>query len=141
VTFQEKSALTMTGILVVVFGLYFALVLGPVAGAPAPAREFAFTALMILASVVVTILAATTHIVLAIVFRSQVNAHDERDRLIDLRSTRVAAYILATGVFAGIGLAVVQADRFWIAQALIAALVIAEITDGVVKVALYRRGA
>lgn len=140
-TFQEKSALTMTGILVVVFGLYFALVLGPVAGAPAPAREFAFTALVIQASVVVTILAATTHIVLAIIFRSQANAYDERDRLIDLRSTRVAAYILAAGVYAGIGLAVVQVERFWIAQALIAALVIAEITDGVIKVALYRRGA
>ena len=139
-TFQEKSALTMTAILVVVFGMYFALVLGPVAGAPAPAREFAFTALMILASVVVTILAAATHIVLAIVFRSQVNAHDERDRLIDLRSTRVAAYILAAGVYAGIGLSVVQVERFWIAQALIAALVIAEITDGVIKVVLYRRG-
>jgi Flp pilus assembly protein protease CpaA len=141
VTFQEKSALTMTGILVVTFGMYFALVLGPVASAPAPAREIAYPALMILASIVVTILAATTHIVLALVFRSQANAHDERDRLIDLRSTRVAAYILAAGIYAAIVLAVVQADRFWIAQALIAALVVAEITDGVIKVTLYRRGA
>jgi amino acid transporter len=129
----------MTGLLVLVFGGYFAVVLGPVAGSPA--REIAYTALMGVATVALTFLAAVSHIVLAIVFRSQVDAHDERDRLIDLRSTRVAAYILAAGVFAGIGLAVVQADRFWIAQALIAALVVAEITDGIVKVALYRRGA
>jgi hypothetical protein len=140
-TFQEKSTLTMTGILVAVFGLYFVLVLGPVAGAPTPAREIAYTALMILASVVVAILAAVSHIVLAIVYRSQADAYDERDRLIDLRTTQVAAYILAAGVFAGIGLAVVQADRFWIAQALIGALVIAEVVDGVMKLMLYRRGA
>ena len=140
-TFPEKSALTMTGILVVVFGTYFALALGPIASAPAPAREFAFTTLMILAGVVVTILAAATHIVLAIVFRSQAGAYDERDRLIDLRSTQMAAYLLATGVCAGIGLAVAQVEGFWIAQALIAALVIAEISNGVTKIVLYRRGA
>jgi hypothetical protein len=68
-------------------------------------------------------------------------ADDERDRLVDLRSERIGGYILAVGVFAGIGLAMVRADRFWIAQALIAALVIAEITSGVVKLVLYRRGA
>jgi hypothetical protein len=60
--------------------------------------------------------------------------------LIDLRSTKVAAYILAAGVYAAICLTVVRADRFWIAQALIAALVVAEVTDGVIKVVLYRRG-
>ena len=65
---------------------------------------------------------------------------DERDRLIELRSTRVAAYLLAVGVCAGIELSVVRADGFRIAQALIAALVIAEIAYGTVKVALYRRG-
>ncbi|WP_328475069.1 hypothetical protein OHA21_17315 [Actinoplanes sp. NBC_00393] len=139
-SFPQKSALTMTAILVVVFGFYFALVLGPVAGTPAPARDFAFTALLILAGAVVVVLAAATHIVLAIVFRREVDAHDERDRLIDLRSTRVAAYILAAGVFGGIGLAMVQADGFWIAQALIAALVVAEIADGLTKLTLYRRG-
>jgi hypothetical protein len=39
-TFPEKSALTMTGILVVVFGWYFTLVLGPIADSPA--REIAY---------------------------------------------------------------------------------------------------
>jgi predicted membrane protein len=140
VAFPEKSALTMTGILVVVFGFYFVLVLGPIADTPAPGRGFAGAALMILAGVVVTILAAVTHIVLGIVFHRQANAYDERDRIISLRGTRIGAYILAVGVFAGIWLAVVQVDGFWIAQTLIAALVVAQIADGVTKVTLYRRG-
>ena len=33
----------------------------------------------------------------------------------------------------------VQADTFWIAQVLLGALVIAEITEGATKLVLYRR--
>jgi len=138
-TFQEKSALTMTGLLAIVFGGYFTLVLGAVARVPQ--REVGYTALLIVASVVLAVLAAVSHIVLALVFRAQANAFDERDRLVELRSERIAGYVIALGVFAGIGLAMVQVDRFWIAQVLIAALVLAEITDGIIKVVLYRRGA
>jgi hypothetical protein len=138
-TFQEKSALTMTALLTLVFGWYFALVLGVVAGSPE--REIAYTALMIVAAVILGILATVSHVILALLYRSVADAYDERDRLVDLRSERIGGYILAVGVFAGIGLAMVRADRFWIAQALIAALVIAEITSGVVKLVLYRRGA
>ena len=138
-TFQEKSALTMTALLTLVFGSYFALVLGMVAGSPE--REIAYTALMTVAVVILAVLATVSHVILALLSRSDANAYDERDRLVDLRSERVGGYVLAVGVFAGIGLAMVRADRFWIAQALIAALVVAEITSGVIKLALYRRGA
>ncbi len=108
--------------------------------AHSPGLEPAYTALALLASAVLAVLAAATHIVLAVAFWSQANAYDERDRLVVLRSERIAGYVLAAGVFAGIGLAMVQVDRFWIAQALIAALVLAEVTDGIIKVVLYRRG-
>lgn len=138
-TFPEKSAMTMTAILVVVFGWYFTLVLGPIASSPA--RELAYTGLMVAVVVLLGILAAGSHAVLAIVFRSQASAHDERDRLIELRSERIAGYVLALGVFAGIGLAMIRADTFWIAQVLIAALVLGEIIEGIIKLVLYRRAA
>jgi len=138
-TFQEKSTLTMTAILVAVFGWYFTLVLGPIAGSPA--REVAYTGLMVAVVVLLVILAGVSHAALAIVFRSQANVDDERDRSIALRSGRVAGYVLVTGVCAGIGLAMMQSDTFWIAQALIGALVVAEVTEGVTKLVLYRRGA
>lgn len=138
-TSQEKSTLTMTAILVLVFGWYFTLVLGPIASSPA--REVAYTGLMVAVVVLLVILAAVSHAVLAIAFRPQANANDERDRLITLRSGEIAGYILAVGVCAGIGLAMMQSDTFWIAQALIGALVLAEVTEGVIKLVLYRRGA
>ena len=140
-TFPEKSALTMTAVLVAVFGWYFWLVLGPIAGAGTPARDFAYTAVMGVALAAVTVLVTVSHIILAIVFHRQANVRDERDRLISLRSTRVAGYLLAAGVFAGLGLAVARADRFWIAQVLVASLVLAAVAESVVKAALYRRSA
>jgi hypothetical protein len=138
-TFQEKSTLTMTVILVAVFGWYFALVLGPIAGSPA--RAIAYTGLMVAVVILLTILATVSHVFLAIAFRSQADDHDERDRLIELRSERIGGYILAIGIVTGIGLAMVQADTFWIAQVLIGALVLGEVIGNVVTLVLYRRGA
>lgn len=138
-TFIEKSTLATTLLLVVVFGAYFALVLGPVAASPD--RQGAFTGLLVAATVVLTILAVVSHIVLALLFRSQANAgHDERDRLIALRSERLSGYILAVGMFTGVVLAMLDAAAFWIAQALLAAWVIAEVTEGTSKLIQYRRG-
>lgn len=139
-TFQEKSALVMTSILLLVFGAYFVLVLGPVA--ISDERQYAFTGLVIGATVATAILAAASHVVLALVFRSQASAgQDERDRLIALRSERVSGYVLAVGIFAGIVLAMMEADTFWIAQALLGAWVLAEMAEGALKLVLYRRGA
>lgn len=138
-TFHEKSAVTMTTILIVVFAAYFALVLGVVA--ETPDRDIAYTGLLAAAAVVVTFLAASSHVFLALVFRSQANAHDERDWIVGLRSERIAGYVLAVGVFSGIGLSIVRVDVFWIAQILIASVVAAEVLEGIVKVALYRRNA
>lgn len=138
-TFTEKSTLTMTLLLGVVFGAYFALVLGPVAASPD--RQGAFTGLFILATVLLTILAAGSHIVLALLFRAQADAaQDERDQFIALRSERLSGYILAVGVFTGIVLAMLDTAAFWIAQALLAAWVLSEVSEGVSKLVQYRRG-
>ncbi len=137
-TFIEKSTLTTTLLLVVVFGAYFPLVLGVAAS---PDRQGAFTGLFILATILLTSLAAGSHIVLAVLCRREANsARDERDQLIALRSARLGGYILAVGVFAGIVLAMLDAAAFWIAQALVAAWVLAEVSEGISKLLQYRRG-
>jgi multisubunit Na+/H+ antiporter MnhB subunit len=66
-TFQEKSTLAMTGILLLVFGSYFTLVFTVIAASPG--RDLAFTGLMVGAVVMLVILAAASHIVLAVAFR------------------------------------------------------------------------
>jgi len=136
-TFQERSALAMTCILVLVFGWYFALVIGEIA--KSPAREIAYQGLMVPVVILLVILAGLAHAVIAIAAPSQAGSQDERDRLIGLRGQRIGGYVLAIGTVAGLGLAMVQADTFWIAQVLLGALVIAEITEGATKLVLYRR--
>jgi Na+-transporting NADH:ubiquinone oxidoreductase subunit NqrE len=139
-TFEEKSTLTMTLLLLTVFGGYFALALGPVAASPS--RQDAAFGLVIGATVVLAILTTVSHIVLALINRKQASARqDERGRLIALRSERLSGYILAVGMFAGIVLAMLQTETFWIAQALLGAWVLAEVSEGVAKLVLYQRGA
>jgi hypothetical protein len=62
-------------------------------------------------------------------------------KLITLRSERVGGYVLAVGVFIGLVLAMAEFPHFYIAHALLLAWVLAELTDNVLKVWRYRRGA
>jgi hypothetical protein len=52
----------------------------------------------------------------------------------------VVGYVLAVGVFAGLVLAMAEVDAFWIAHALLLAWVLAELTEGAVRIVRYRRG-
>lgn len=93
-TFQEKSTLAMTGILVLVFGWYFALVLGQVAST-APG-EIAYQGVMIPVIILLIVLAAVAHAIIAIAKPADAD-DDERDRAINLRGNQVAGYALAVG--------------------------------------------
>lgn len=138
-TFDDKSTMTTTLLLVVEYSVYSAVVFGSVAGSPD--REVALAELVVGATVVFAVLAAVSHVVLALVFRGQARTpEDERHRVLSLRSQRWGNHVLAVGVFTGIVLAVLQVEAFWIAQALIAAWVLSEISAGVVKLVLLRPG-
>jgi hypothetical protein len=97
VPFQEKSALVMTAILVVVYGAYFAFF--GVWLTSTPADEITYQPLLIIVVVPLAFLAAS-HIVLALLNPKDANQYDERDRLVTLRSERVSGYVLAVGVSA-----------------------------------------
>ncbi|MBG0741816.1 hypothetical protein IV500_20905 [Paeniglutamicibacter antarcticus] len=137
-SFKEKSTLAMTGILVLVFAGYFSIVVGEVA--QSPVRDVAWVGLMVPVVVALVVLAAIAHALIAISAPSQASAEDERDRLLERRGAHVGGYVLATGTIVGLGLAMVDAPTFWIAQALLASLVLGELASSVTALALYRRG-
>jgi hypothetical protein len=139
VSFQEKSAIAMTGSLVLVYGAYFAIVGRWLA--IAPLDEIRYQPLMIVATVPLIILAAVSHIVLAVANPKEANAYDERDRQITQRAEQIGGYVLAVGVFTGIVFAMVELPPFFIAHELLLFLVLAQITDYVGKIVRYRRGA
>lgn len=136
--FQGKSPIVMTAILIGVYGAYFAIVGRWLTRAPGD--EISYQPLLVIVVIPLTILAAISHIVLALIYPKEANQYDERDRLVTLRSERLSGYVLAVGVFTGIVLAMFEVTWFWIANALMLAWVLAEVVDGVTKVVLYRRG-
>lgn len=140
-SFQEKSAIAMVASLTIVYGVYFAIVLRLWVENPA-VDAFVYQPAMIVATILpLVFLAVLSHIVIAVTNPKDAGASDERDHLVALRSEGIAGYILAVGVFAGVVLAMLQSPHFFIANALLLAWVVAEITEGMTKIALYRSGA
>ena len=138
-SFQEKSAIAITGSLVLVYGAYFAIVGRWLA--IAPLDDIRYQPLMILVTVPLIGLAAGSHIAIAVANPKEANAYDERDRQITLRAERAGGYVLGVGVFTGIVFAMVELPQFFIAHELLLFLVLAELTDNVGKIVRYRRGA
>ena len=136
-TFQEKSAIAMTGVLLLVYGTYFTIVGKWLA--TSPPDEIRYQPLMIVAIIPLAILAAVSHIVIALMNPKEAEAYDERDRLIALRGERIGGYVLGVVVFVGLVLAMGEVHHFYIANGLLLGWVLAEIIDNASKVVLYRR--
>ena len=67
---------------------------------------------------------------------------DEREKLIDLKASRVGFYALMVGAWASIAtMHIPGANKFTIVQAMMGAIIIATLTRFAVQIALYRRDA
>jgi hypothetical protein len=81
----------------------------------------------------------------AIAFQSPRDARtpkDERERLIDMKASRVAFYVLLVGAFASVGtLHVPGSNRFMIAQCVMGSIILAALVRFATQIALYRRDA
>ena len=108
--------------------------------ANAPVDEIVYQPLLVVAIAPLAILAAVSHVALAVASPKEANAYDERDRLISRRGDQVGGYVLAVGVFTGVVLAMVEASPFYIAHALLLAWVVAEVGGEATRIVLYRRG-
>jgi hypothetical protein len=134
-SFQEKSLWFMFVSLVAAFGFYFTMVLLTATLDVMPHQVMVF----VLAVGLLVIMQIVGHIVIAIVDRH--SATDERDRLIGLKSTRNAAYVLATGVFLALCAALVMQGNFVFMHVLLGAWVLAQLVEIASQLYLYRRGA
>ena len=138
-SFREKSA-WITFALLLAFGIYF----GDVAlHLLDPARPHgSYLQLFLLLVVAIVVLEIITHVVLAI--RSPREAQtplDERERLIELRSTRPAFFVLLAGAFLSVGTIHAGANTWVLAHCVLFAIWIAELTRYGSRLYHYRRGA
>ncbi len=134
---EEKSTALMLGVLVAVYGWYFVVVgrrLGELS-----VSEIPYRGPMLATVIAVIVLAVIGHILLAVTAPREAGRSDERDRLIDLRGEWIGGFVLGTGTITGLLLAMVEVDFFWIANVLLAGLVLSEVVTSVAKLVFYRR--
>ncbi len=133
-SFQEKSLWFMFVSLIGAFGFYFVTVLPTDTRDVMPQQVVVF----VLAVVLLVILQIVGHIVIAIM--DQRMATDERDRLIGLKSTRNAGYVLTTGVFLALCAALLTQGNFVFMHVLLGFWVLAQLVEIGSQLYLYRRG-
>jgi len=136
-SYREKTtAVILIGYLAV-YGWYFARVAdaarsGPITDIDYQGRLIVMVGVLVVATVVAQIL-------IAVLRPAEAEQVDERDRMIALQGDRVAGWVVTIGALAGLGLAMIDADSFWIAHALVAGLVLAEILKAIAMLVNYRR--
>jgi hypothetical protein len=134
-SFQEKSLWIMFGGLIAAFGFYFTNVLPPDAENVMPHQVVLFT----LAVIMLVVTQIVGNILIAIIDRQ--TETDERDHQIGLKGTRIAAYVLAAGVFFALCTALVTKGNFAFTHVLLGFWVLAQLVEIGSQLFLYRRGA
>ena len=138
-SFREKSAWIVLVTLVVVTVVYLLHIPYPYTLAPEPS-PFLFHVLLLSVTTFVMIV-VVAHVVVAIWSPRDAKApKDERDRLIELRSTSIAAYVYAFLSLSSIGSIHFGANQIGVAYLVLFAFVIAEIVNYAMRIFLYRRG-
>lgn len=140
-SFREKSLWLMLASLVGVFGFYFYSSVALVRELPPDEATHIRAPQVVLFAVAVAALIAVQifgHVVLVLVDRRAET--DERDRLIELKGSRNAGYVLATGVCVSLWLAVITAGNFLFTHVLLAFWVLAQLTEIGTQLVLHRRG-
>ncbi len=137
-SFQEKSAWAMSVILSVVSGWYLAVVLREVASEGI--EDVAYQGLVLVAVIAVVVVAVVAHVAIAWAATEDVDKTDVRDREINRYGEYVGGFVLSAGAVVALGLAMIEVAHFWIANAILAGLVLGQLASLVTRIVLYRRG-
>lgn len=136
--FREKTAWISLLATLAVYGGYFAS-LALAGGEERPAAAFGrlvgatvlFIVLMIVLTVITAVLAP----------KDAAAPPDEREKLISLKASQFSYFALSSGAFAAIVALFVGTDRFFTANFLFFALIVAEIAKDAAQIVHFRRGA
>lgn len=136
--FREMSAWFIAGSLTVGYAWYAATVVGQAEGVPVADIEYQGTA--VAAAVVVTVLIATAHIVMAGMGHTEPKREGYSSKTIGGYGGHIRGVVLAAGAVLGTALAMFEADYFWIANVALAGLVLSEIAAAGAQIVSHRRG-
>ena len=137
--FEEKRAWIMALVTVASYAAYLGVVLRRHEGAaPLAQTSYASPLLWTVGAAIVTQVAL--NITVAIVSPEGANTKDQRDREIHRFGMYIGQSFIVIGGVAGLVLAMVRADQFWIANAIYLAFVLSAILSSTAKIVAYRLG-
>ncbi|TFV51639.1 hypothetical protein [Blastococcus sp. TF02A-35] len=136
--FQEKRAWLMALVSIGAYAAYVVVILsrsvtGDVAGTPYVAALLWSIGAAIVANIVL-------QVPLAAAAPQDAGARDQRDREIDRFGEHVGQSFLVVGGVGALVLSLVEADHFWIANAVYLAFVLSAVLGSAAKIAAYRWG-
>lgn len=137
-SYEEKGQWVYLVAVAIGYGGYLVFVLGGAGTTPLPEVEYQP---ILLATIGVAIAGSIIgRIAIEIVSPSESHVEDVRDRDIGRFGEYVAGIVLGVGMVGPLILALVEADHFWIANAIYLVFVAQAIVGAVIKLIAYRRG-
>ena len=138
-SFREKSAWISLLSILVSFGYYFTALGRSLYDGQGPARYF--VGVLVACIIGQVAMQVVLHIVAAVQAPKEARAaKDERERLIELKSLRIAFYVLVVGVLLVAGSMHVGAGKVLMANGILLALVLAELVRCSGQIVYFRRG-
>jgi hypothetical protein len=149
VSFEEKFTWVSAVVSAAVAAVYCTVVLRQLG--EVPAAEIAYRQPMLIAvgamivlTIVGTIVTAIGTAVAAEITGNgsvkDIDRKDERDVQIGRRGLHAGSYVISVGALGVLGLAMLEQDYFWIANALYLTFVVSGLVSSAVKLVAYRRG-
>ena len=137
-SFGEKGNWLYLVVTAATFAVYVVIVLGR--AGDVPLNEVTYVSTMLWAIGLTVGLNVLGSIAIAIAKPSEADTTDERDKTIDRFGDYVGGIVLGIGMLGPLGLALADADSFWIANAIFAVFVLSILLSSIVKIFGYRRG-
>ena len=135
-SFEEKSIWISLLTISLIFGYYFVRIVQMVSQDDINVAQS--IVLIISVIVMVIIVEVVFHIIIALKDRPE--ALDERDRMIELKATRNAYFVLVFGIFLPMAGIAAQVRPFIVAHVIMFIFVLSEITKFLTQLFYYRRG-
>ena len=137
-SFEEKSTWIELTCVVLVYSWYFFTIVSQLGSTPVGLIEYQGKMLTTVGILIGLMVAA--YILVFSVAPDTDDSSDERDREINRYGEYVGSFALTALAFTAMALAMMEFPHFWIANAVLFGLVVAEIVADGTKILLYRRG-
>lgn len=138
-SYQEKSILTSLILTVIIFGFYFVKVFGTIS--PTDSGLVNGIVLFVGAVLYIVLLEIILRIILPIFHKNEPRSiSDERDKIIQLKATRVSYIILVFGMFFATISLFLSLAPLLIANIVLLFFIIAELTGYSIQLFYYRKG-